>query len=302
MPINMQLEFSQSGEQRHSFYNVLDDDVMYHYCSLDAFWGIVNSKCLWMTSAAYTNDSLEMDYINECVRNALKNASNDQDMRIEDIERKFSWYKSGVLLTAPFICCFSSSENNLSQWRLYADDCQGVAIAFNMVKLREWLNIRESIDISSSGYFGGWVTYIGKGEECDFKKQIVGEIKSGSRFCINDITRYAKNFFSKMDGFKDEHEIRIIYMPGYQLNDEKTGYEYVPSLYNNEQLGFRLSGKRLIPYWKMPIVAFDNPEDLAIDKLVLGPKVDNHTKFAIEMFLKKNNLKINVEQFKAPYR
>lgn len=294
------LELAESGKERHSFQSVLDTDVMYHYCSLEAFMGIITSKCLWMTSAAYTNDALEMNSLNECVRKVLRNISQHSDSSMEKSKKKGEWYENNEKASMPFICCFSEKLNNFSQWRLYADDCQGVAIAFNMAKLRDRLKFMDSPNILKEGYSGDWVHYISTDEEAELKSKIENEIKTYNDFCVNDIIRYVQNFFFKMDWFKDEKEIRIIYTPGCHPNDE--GYEYNCSLYNKEQFGIRASGKDLIPYWKMPLNESDDSEDLAIDKVIVGSKVSDDTKFAIEMFLKKNKLDVSVEKFETSYR
>lgn len=296
------LESAESGKERHSFQSVLDTDVMYHYCSLEAFMGIITSKCLWMTSAAYTNDALEMNSINKCVQKVLENIYKHRDISFEEFKKKGEWYENNEKASMPFICCFSENLNNFSQWRLYADDCQGVAIAFNMAKLRDRLGIVDSPNILEEGYSGDWVHYISKDKEAELQSKIENEIEKYDVFCVNDIIRYVQNFFFKMDWFKDEKEIRIIYTPGCHLNDESKGYEYNCSLYNKEKFGIRAFGKNLIPYWKMPLNESDAYEDLAIDKVIVGSKVSDDTKFAIEMFLKKNKLNVSVEKFETSYR
>ena len=56
--------------------------------------GIITSKCLWMISAAYTNDALEMNSINKCVQKVLDNIYKHRDISFEEIKKKGEWYEN----------------------------------------------------------------------------------------------------------------------------------------------------------------------------------------------------------------
>ena len=151
---------------------------LFHYTSLGALEGILDSGSLWATHIKHLNDSSEFELMWDCVatrlkNNLLKDARNFPDLYKEnqDYITKFFGNLEGVANhdankvvqtfkslylgdreqkghSIPFVTCFTrhwekyeKRNGLLSQWRGYGDD--GVAIVFDFAKLRELLD-RES--------------------------------------------------------------------------------------------------------------------------------------------------------------
>ncbi len=49
----------------------LEDDLLYHYCSVDALYGILDSGHLRVTNIRYMNDSKEISWLFEIANQAL---------------------------------------------------------------------------------------------------------------------------------------------------------------------------------------------------------------------------------------
>ena len=102
--------------------------VIYHYCGLTAFAGIVKGKAIWLSDAYYMNDYSEHRLIIDKAIQRIEMAKAggggcpSHDALLELIH--------GVPIH-PYICCFSMDGDLLSQWRAYADDGAGFAIGFS---------------------------------------------------------------------------------------------------------------------------------------------------------------------------
>lgn len=56
-----------------SISNSVPNEVLYHYCPSDSFYGIVSSKALWLSNSEYANDPNE----NKIGYNILNEIAND---------------------------------------------------------------------------------------------------------------------------------------------------------------------------------------------------------------------------------
>ena len=103
-------------------------DILWHYCSNEAFLSIISSQEIWLGEITHSNDYMEGKWlIEEILRPALLNSGlADYQViqvlgRIYDMKGRYN----------AFAFCLSEKSDVLSQWRGYADDGRGVAIGFN---------------------------------------------------------------------------------------------------------------------------------------------------------------------------
>jgi hypothetical protein len=108
------------------------DNILYHYCSLETFTKIIDSKYLYMSHYEYMNDYLDMQWIYHMIDNELKKFTDK--VKVEQFVKNFN-----LNISDKYIVCFSEKGNILSQWRAYGNDGQGVSIGFDM----SLLNIEE---------------------------------------------------------------------------------------------------------------------------------------------------------------
>lgn len=52
------------------------DKVVYHYCSVGALYGILNTKSFWLTSLESSNDSMELKIAKKTIEEAIKELKN----------------------------------------------------------------------------------------------------------------------------------------------------------------------------------------------------------------------------------
>lgn len=99
--------------------------VLYHYCGVNGFKGIIESKCLWLSHAGYMNDYMEHAWL-------FEKAKKHFDRLAGEGHKEYAKFMSIGDPGPSFICCFSSECDLLSQWRAYSDDGAGFAIGFSM--------------------------------------------------------------------------------------------------------------------------------------------------------------------------
>jgi hypothetical protein len=112
---------------------------LYHYTDIAGLKGIVETKCLWATSAFFLNDSSEISYGSRLVANVLDNCIENVGSKCFAVRHflgvlkwRFEHEISAVQYSTPvYLTCFCETDNLLSQWRGYASR-GGYSIGFQI--------------------------------------------------------------------------------------------------------------------------------------------------------------------------
>ncbi len=119
----------------HLYYRPQNGESLFHYCSETAFWEILNSQTLWLSSVWSMNDEEELWWGRKAVGLVLgSNARNFPPEFREFILASLTRPDPHML---PLVASFSRNGDLLSQWRAYAADATGFAIKFNPKVLRK---------------------------------------------------------------------------------------------------------------------------------------------------------------------
>ena len=118
-----------------------DDDVFYHYCSVETFRLICETKTLRFSDINLMNDAAETRWgysifehaANEILKRKPPGLENITEQFFEDVDKIIN---SAQAYAHPVICAFSREPDVLGQWRAYSDDGAGVAIGFGGKALR----------------------------------------------------------------------------------------------------------------------------------------------------------------------
>ena len=261
--------------------------IMYHYCSMQSFFGIIKSNSIWLNDVSKTNDVYEYSWILEIMEDIL------HEVDLADKFDKNYLKNSFIRFFQPHMACFSREVDSLSQWRGYADDGRGIAIGFNRryfernkdqvnkeiivediiydpVKQRqkvERLLMRELGRLARSGEPQGFFTL---------------ELEM-----LSHIIKYGQAF--KHESFKEEKEIRII-------------HGYSDLLAEPDMFKYRVARDDLLSYIEFSLNV--NNED-SITEIIIGPRC-KATENEIRPFLMKNGFrnvsKIVIRQSECSYR
>lgn len=103
--------------------------MVYHYTNADGLKGIIEKNQLWATSAYFLNDSTEIVYGYELLKDLLddwlaKKLLSRENSLSQELAKNLKKGFGGILLNRQFLepiylACFCEDDNLLSQWRAY---------------------------------------------------------------------------------------------------------------------------------------------------------------------------------------
>jgi hypothetical protein len=269
-------------------------DTLYHYCGVNAFHGIISSRTLWLSNAAFTNDYMEYKWL---IDKALKRIEGKRASTKDHsaLNRLVGLLSDGK---PPYICCFAADRDMLSQWRAYSDDGEGFAIGFSGKHLRRLAEVGNTVRFSFQK-----ASYDADEHQALVKYAVDEAVKRSNRspmvlaFYATKITTHAA--VCKNSGFKEEREWRMVFAPEYpklkELSPEAKYDDAEPA-----PLSFRPAKGKLVPYYALPF------KTEAIREICVGPKNyarDDHG--FLKMFLAGNGFNtdtIEIVNSAATYR
>jgi hypothetical protein len=276
--------------------NANPSDVLYHYCSMESLYGILDSLALRLTNIRYMNDSKETSWVYELAEKAfsriIQAGRPDEEAELIELLRSYSHgvFQDESFFPNWFCVCYSKNGDSLSQWRAYANDGRGVAIGFNRDYLESFTS-EHQVRLEDVEYLAGLDL---SAFEDDFKlavSQMQSERERLSRpLMAEEIEIIARKVsmrwnekapFCKNPAFKEEHEVRFVHSP--VLYDSKIGPVQC----------FHRDGV-IVPYISLPLHADCNP----ISKIVLGPRnrID-HNRRGISELARVKGIRLALDQF-----
>lgn len=252
---------------------------IYHYTSLDAFLEILKGKnaSIRLTNVRFLNDEEETREGLKC----LKNIANEG--RTED-ERHCGISINEEYIDNAFTASFAEVENSIPLWSMYANKGKGVAIGFDLEKLKEYF-VQEGLGFCKCEYDYDLIT----------KESIVLPISKCPDNALNN--EYESLFEEcwrsccvclqyKHPTYNYEHEYRVFWLNEGPFNK------------NNYKVQYRVKESAFIPFIEIEI-----PKTL-ITKIIIGPAHKNnpYQKKAISNFLKSCGCNCEVENSVLSYR
>lgn len=239
-------------------------DVLYHYCSLEAFLSIIQNASLRLSDISKSNDNQECIYARDKVKQGVEQL----------LEQNSEWLKSwnfGYSLNSDinkdmvtYVACFSEKKDLLSQWRGYAADGKGIAIGFSE-NILQILNKINSYVISFQK-----VIYDLDEQEIYIKKMVDEvvesiELKNIEHVALELNTNYKLKYpVCKNSGFKEEAEWRIIFNSG-----PGQGKIYTNKGLDFSEVKYRVVRDKLVSYMEMD---FSKIKQDIIKEIWIGPK------------------------------
>jgi hypothetical protein len=252
-------------------------DVVYHYCSLGAFKGIVESKCLWASSFRYMNDASEAIV----TQRALGENHDVVLRRIKNAEcygtiKKVLDHVCNMEKIEFFLASFCKQPDKLSQWRYYADGGRGVCLGFSKRALSPYL-LKDVL-------YGDLESRVA--DTCD---ALVRGFKADDEMfrthCIRSFIELVG--LVKSRAFIEEDECRLIHF--YDRHDKHLKFK------------FRQAGKFIVPYIEIDLASV---WDQCLTEVWLGPMISEDLVWqSINFFLQKNDVQgVMISESRAPLR
>jgi hypothetical protein len=270
-----------------------DENLIYHYCSVEALYAIIYNKKLWLSNSSYMNDKYEIIWTNNVVLEVIEKL---QDRLKDDQEKltkldKFKEIYNSLEDKKHYFISFSENGDLLSQWRGYGNDAKGVSVGFKITDLDKKEHFCLQIGnetINSTDKKIGWENIDYDIEE-SVKKNILQILNDNSNYEFTSAILKESATASKHSSFQEEQEVRITYTPkdnspkDERLSDKK----------------FRVSNGELIPYYEFE---FKKNDSLQIKSIILGSKCKLNES-DLRDFLKSNEFEeIDIIRSESSYR
>ncbi len=271
-------------------------NCVYHYCSTSALRSIVESGRFRLGNVFFMNDYTEVEWFMEICRRVIKTGCYQAAFRKNLLG----------LLSRPFdhiYCgCFSEAQDDLSQWRGYADDGRGVAIGvdLNVILEKNKGDGNNSLELR-------YVEYDESTTREEAEKVIQNHVaidpkdpspgSSEADFAFMSL-RYLAPIF-KNPAFCNEQEIRLICRDSRDIDDLCPRDKYQESRVKRLGSEIKFSDRRgkLVPY-----VSFELPCK-AVEEVWLGPQFgDKRDESALRLFLTSHGINAKLRRSEAPYR
>jgi hypothetical protein len=245
--------------------------ILYHYTTLNGLKGIVESKSLWLTKAAYLNDSSELKLAIHLFQHHAELFANRYSTSHPDyakLLKKAAFQLDSFRNTNICLASFCEDGDLLSQWRGYTNSGTGVALGFSGIALER---------INTSGW--GMLLRCIYGTEQhvqvihDLIKALIDSYEVCKKNCSTDklesVAEDLIGYFSttflrvapvlKNKHFAEEKEWRIVTLP-QKITDPK--------------FHSMISNDRVSQYYVYNMQPAESGQHDFLNKMVLGPAPD----------------------------
>lgn len=260
------------------------EELVYHYTSVESLFQIVKSRRFRLGNIFFMNDSMEVKW---CFNLALEMMKDRGGERFDAISDQIRQARFEYI----FCVCFSAVDDDLSQWRGYADDGRGVVIGVDISKVIEGIpGCVKAIKVE-------YEEEIQKAEVDEMLQEFLatpqgesGVVEEIHRFMMhNRLSTLAVNH--KNPASSREQETRLVLRPSFDrpsgMNDQRYAEACLAKFPHGVEFWPR--GGSLVPY-----ADIDLPLE-AIRSIRLGPKFGGGmAKDAMQLFLSKEGVSENV--------
>ena len=242
------------------------DQILYHYCGLDAFLSIIKNSTLWLSDIRKSNDYLECVYCRDKINEKIRGFLEDDKEALEAWDFGYNINSDLSMDMISYVACFSENKDQLSQWRGYADNGAGIAVGFSR---ESFADLKEA---APSHISFRKVIYDEKEQE-KFIERIAGEsIKAMETKPVAQVAaelnqNYRLQFpVLKNASFEEEAEWRIIFNDSFSKRKRHVGKNILFS-----GIRYTVREKRLVSYIEMD---FSKLKYNAIKEIWIGPKAE----------------------------
>lgn len=259
----------------------MNNDIIYHFTTLEAFYHIVTGGSLHMFDIIKSNDPKEGKFALECLDTVLNKSRYVDKVDLSD-EQWIEFRKAFLELADDFkypnpeywmLCtsfCEIDENEQIPLWQIYGGFGKGVAIGIDKAKI---LQVSENIKIESIQYLTN-----DKMEQKALEFINENKNKTGEELCNAVKGYYIHSFCFKRKCFEYEHEVRLL-AKSVDLSENMFCFDK-----EDEMVNFSFSNGRIKSYYNLTISKqnFD-----CISEVILGPSCPMSVK-EMRFFLNKN--------------
>ena len=242
------------------------DQILYHYCGLDAFLSIIKNSTLWLSDIRKSNDYLECVYCRDKINEKIRGFLEDDKEALEAWGFGYNINSDLSMDMISYVACFSENKDQLSQWRGYADNGAGIAVGFSR---ESFADLKEA---APSHISFRKVIYDEKEQEKFIERIARESIKAMETKPVAQVAaelnqNYRLQFpVLKNASFEEEAEWRIIFNDSFSKRKRHVGKNILFS-----GIRYTVREKRLVSYIEMD---FSKLKYNAIKEIWIGPKAE----------------------------
>ena len=242
------------------------DQILYHYCGLEAFLSIIKNSTLWLSDIRKSNDYLECVYCRDKINEKIRGFLEDDKEALEAWDFGYNINSDLSMDMISYVACFSENKDQLSQWRGYADNGAGIAVGFSR---ESFADLKEA---APSHISFRKVIYDEKEQEKFIERIARESIKAMETKPVAQVAaelnqNYRLQFpVLKNASFEEEAEWRIIFNDSFSKRKRHVGKNILFS-----GIRYTVREKRLVSYIEMD---FSKLKHNAIKEIWIGPKAE----------------------------
>lgn len=274
-----------------------NNEIVYHYCSLETFKNIISHQCLWLCDVQKSNDSKECMALPERIKE-LAIEQNLRETYPPEQRKLFDRFINflGHSVRHTYTTCFSRKRDDLNQWRGYAADGTGLCIGFRkhffmQLNKPEW-NIlsfqpvdysENGIEHCAQGYLDEFKEFMNIFVRFDMKMSDSSALADENEL-LHRVSTISPMF--KKCPFREEEEERLAFSTVSYVTDYRTvstqkcvdvlvdhgRQEYFETQTHNFKLSdlkYRIARNQLQGYYEL---SFTPIKDELIREIIIGPK------------------------------
>ncbi len=257
----------------------MNPSILYHYTSVESLYHILGVEgdeiTMRATHASFMNDPDEFEYADIIIKESLKQF--ERLKNLSEDKSRFLAGKHGLLNTLgkiggdPYILSFSEFDDDLTLWRAYGKDGNGVSIGFDFTILHEYENQKNIVNtrlVECIYDKEKTINQMIKYWESEYNNISIKETEELPRIGFNNFDIFFKlpswGFSFKCLPYKDEKEWRL-------CKNEYKDYK------------LKVNGNLIIPYIEFPF-----KKDI-IKRIIIGPCANSEeVKQGLKMFFRKH--------------
>ena len=270
--------------------------ALWHYTDAGGVLGILQSNQLWLSDAAFLNDSSEMSYAVTVIEEIIGERLGEEgysplvkeylDNLLKSITSRVKDDQEFAFVNPAFVCCFCEQKDSLHLWRAYSSGGRGYSIGFYLDTIYNKLKpikIRERA-VSNKRLVETWFCFDPYLCRVNYKKdeqrQIINSLietvvkaieANPDDFPSGNLNNFHKSiaisriynlfylclFSFKHPLFADEREWRLVYARRFGQSEDLSEVAA-------EELHYRSSGGYFLPFLKIDVgrkIEIEDPAD-----------------------------------------
>lgn len=245
---------------------------IFHYCSLETFYSIIESNCFWLSHPKFMNDISEYKYSISKTKKFLyqynqKIPANDASKQLlSQIESSIDEYESGFkgfdedkYEKLYFFTCFTSDGDNLPMWSIYRGKNIGLSIELDFSDEDYFVSSNQK----GRGKHSPFVGYLSPVIFADIEYK-EDKIRETINIFLNRIRDYYNshqtvfyNYKTLIDKIVSEEIAKYLINISSYLKNSNFSYEKEARLllrtYEQKDVKFRVRDKFIVPYIEFPL-------------------------------------------------